>query len=193
IGEKIVVRPPWEEYEPATGDLVIALDPGAAFGTGTHASTAMCARFLEELPLEGAVVFDLGTGSGILTLAAAKLGAAKVVAVDNDKVAVRVATENVALNKTGTEITVRQGDLLQGFEGQADIIIANIVADVIIKILPVLENHLAPGGSFIAGGIISERLSDVIAALKEKTSLVPDQVAEEGGWATILARRAAEL
>ncbi|MEN6413314.1 MAG: 50S ribosomal protein L11 methyltransferase [Veillonellales bacterium] len=188
IGEKIVIKPSWEEYQPLTKDIVIELDPGMAFGTGTHHTTAMCSRCLEEGMKPGDIVFDVGTGSGILSIAAAKLGAAGVQAVDLDSVAVRVARENVALNHVEPVVRVVQGDLLTGVTGKANIIIANIIADIIIKLLPDIPDHLQDDGLFIASGIISERLSDVTAAILE-CGLVVDKVVEEDGWVAIMIRK----
>lgn len=188
IGEKIVIKPSWEEYQPLTKDIVIELDPGMAFGTGTHHTTAMCSRCLEEGMKPGDIVFDVGTGSGILSIAAAKLGAAGVQAVDLDSVAVRVARENVALNHVEPVVRVVQGDLLTGVIGKANIIIANIIADIIIKLLPDIPDHLQDDGLFIASGIISERLSDVTAAILE-CGLVVDKVVEEDGWVAIMIRK----
>ena len=186
VGERIVIKPSWEEYVPMDGDLVIELDPGMAFGTGTHHTTAMCCRALEEVVKPGHIVFDVGTGSGILAVAAAKLGASSVQAVDFDSVAVRVAKENVAINKVEHIIHVGQGDLLTGITGQADIVIANIIADIVIKLLADIPARLKDNGVFIASGIITERLSDVTAAMLAQ-NLVIDKVIEEGGWVAIVA------
>lgn len=188
IGDRIVIKPSWEEYQPAENDLVIELDPGMAFGTGTHHTTIMCCRCLETAIEPGAVAFDVGTGSGILAIIAAKLGAASVTAVDLDTVAVRVATENVLANKVEHIVSVRHGDLLTGVSGSADVIIANIIADVIIKLIPDVPAKLKENGVFIASGIISERLGDVTAAILEQ-GLVVDKVLEEGGWAAMVVRK----
>ncbi len=188
IGERLVIKPSWEEYAAGDGELVIELDPGMAFGTGTHATTAMGLRLLEEVVRPGDTVFDIGTGSGILAVAAAKLGAATVRAVDLDPVAVRVAGENVAANAVGDRVTVVAGDLLTGFEGKADVIIANIVADVIIRLVPDVPSRLKDGGFFLAGGVIADRLGDVIAAVLA-AGLTVEKVAEDGLWTTILARK----
>lgn len=188
VGQYIVIKPSWEEYKAASDDLVIELDPGMAFGTGTHQTTAMCCRALEEVVKPGCLVFDVGTGSGILSIAAAKLGAASVQAVDLDSVAVRVAAENVAINKVEHVVKVAQGDLLTGVTGKADIVIANIIADVVIKLIVDIPARLKENGIFIASGIISERLSDVAAVMLEHNLLV-DKVIEEGGWVAIIARK----
>lgn len=188
VGEHVVIKPSWEEYEQVAGDLVIELDPGMAFGTGTHHTTAMCIRSLEEVIRPGSAVFDIGTGSGVLAIAAAKLGAESVQAVDLDQVAVRVAKENVVINEVERVVNVAAGDLLTGIHGQADVIIANIIADVIIKLVPDIPERLKDNGVLIASGIIVERLSDVTAAILNN-NLTIDKVIEEGGWVAILVRK----
>ncbi len=188
VGERLVVKPSWQEYPAAADDVVVELDPGMAFGTGTHHTTAMCLAMLEEALRPGDTVFDVGTGSGILAVAAAKLGAAAVRAVDNDPLAVRIAGENVAANGTAATVTVAEGDLLTGLSGQADLIIANIIADVIIRMAPSVPERLKGGGLFLAGGVIADRLGDVTDAILT-AGLEVEKVLEEGGWATILARK----
>ena len=188
VGERIVIKPSWEDYAPMDGDLVIELDPGMAFGTGTHHTTAMCCRVLEQVVQPGHVVFDVGTGSGILAVAAAKLGARSVQAVDFDAVAVRVAKENVAINNAQDIVQVSQSDLFTGVKGQADVIVANIVADIVIKLLVDIPARLNDTGVFIASGIITERLTDVTTAMLAQ-DLVIDQVIEQGGWVAIVARK----
>jgi ribosomal protein L11 methyltransferase len=188
VGQRVVIKPSWEEYAQAPDEIVIELDPGMAFGTGTHHTTAMCIRCLEQVIQAGDIVFDVGTGSGILAVAAAKLGAAHVQAVDLDGVAVRVARENIILNQVETKITLAQGDLLTGVDGRANVIVANIIADVIIRLLPDVPARLADGGVFIGSGIIAERLGDVTEAIMAN-GLVVDKIIEEGGWAAVVARK----
>ncbi|MDF2927925.1 50S ribosomal protein L11 methyltransferase [Anaerospora sp.] len=188
VSEHIVIKPSWEDYFPAVDDIVIELDPGMAFGTGTHHTTVLCIRLLDELVKTGDTVFDVGTGSGILAVAAAKLGAASVHAIDLDPVAVRVAQENVSMNHVQHTVVTAQGDLLTGVSGQADIIVANIIADIIIQILNDLPARLKDDGAFIASGIIIERLSDVTAAMLDHKFII-EKVVEEGGWAAIVARK----
>ena len=190
VGERIVIKPTWETYEAGVDDIVIELDPGMAFGTGTHLTTAMCIRLLEELVTPGIQVIDVGTGSGILSIVCAKLGAGEVSSIDLDSVAVKIAQENIKLNKVEHIVDVTEGDLLSGFSGQADLIVANIVADVIIKAIPTVKTRLFLGGIFVASGIIGERLSDVTAALLAHEFTV-DKVSEEGGWVAIVARKEA--
>ena len=157
------------------------IDPGMAFGTGTHHTTNMMMERLEKVMHQDALVFDVGTGSGILAIAAALCGAKEVKAVDIDGVAVRVAQENVANNHLSDKIEVREGDLLHGTEGKADIIIANIIADIIIMLLPDIPGKLKDDGIFLASGIIEERREDVEAAAAEQ-GLKVDAVDRRGGW-----------
>lgn len=181
IGKSLVIKPTWEEYTAQEGENIIEIDPGMAFGTGTHHTTCMCMEQLEKVLRPGMEVFDVGTGSGILAIAAAKLCAKSIKAVDIDATAVRVALENIAANKLEDRISVKQGDLLHGTEGTADIIIANIIADIIIMLLPDIPGKLKSGGIFLASGIIKERQLDVeIAAAK--SGMKVDAVETKGGW-----------
>jgi ribosomal protein L11 methyltransferase len=187
IGDIIVIKPSWEEYTASPDDIVIELDPGMAFGTGTHPTTSMCIRILEEIVTGGMHIFDVGTGSGVLAIAAAKLGATDVTAVDFDSVAVTVAKENVAINHAESVISVARGDLLKGVDGKADIIIANIIADIIIRLLDDIPTKLKTGGTMIASGIIADRLGDVTEEVIAHGLLV-DRVLEEGGWVAMVIR-----
>lgn len=181
VGESLVIKPSWEDYTAKEGEHVIEIDPGMAFGTGTHHTTNMCMERLEKVLPADATVFDVGTGSGILAIAAALLGAKEVKAVDIDGVAVRVAKENVADNGLSQKVDVREGDLLHGTEGQADVIIANIIADIIIMLLPDIPGKLKDDGIFLASGIIDERCADITEAAK-KVGLAVDAVDHRGGW-----------
>lgn len=187
VGDIIVIKPSWEAYNESPDDIVIELDPGMAFGTGTHHTTAMCIRVLEETITGGMEVFDVGTGSGVLAIAAAKLGATKVRAVDFDPVAVRVAKENVDLNGMEEVVQVGQSDLLKDVEGKADVIIANIIADVVIRLLDDVPRKLKADGTMIASGIIADRVADVTKAVI-KQGFTVDKVLEEGGWAAMVIR-----
>ncbi|HEX2954089.1 MAG TPA: 50S ribosomal protein L11 methyltransferase [Bacillota bacterium] len=164
---RVVIRPSWIEYQPEPDQVVVDLDPGMAFGTGTHPSTRLTMQLLQETLTPSQSVLDLGTGSGILAIAAAKLMAKQVLAVDIDSVAVDVATENVKRNQLEKMITVRQGDLLSAAPGKKfDLIIANIIANVILEVIPDIPRALNPGGHFIAAGIIDTRAEEVEAAFK---------------------------
>ncbi len=188
VGSRVVIKPTWEAYAPAEGDLVIELDPGMAFGTGSHETTAMCIRMLEKYVPEGCDCFDVGCGSGILAIAAAKLGAGRCLAIDLDPVAVKVADENVKLNGLEDRITVEQGDLLERQPGKADVIVANIIADVICYLCRPAAKLLKERGVFICSGIIREKEADVQNALSLAGYAVIDR-AEEGEWVCLAAHR----
>ena len=187
VGKSLVIKPSWEEYAAKEGEHVIEIDPGMAFGTGTHHTTNMMMERLEKVITPEAEVFDVGTGSGILAIASAMLGAKSVKAVDIDGVAVRVARENVADNGLTEQIEVREGDLLHGTEGKADVIIANIIADIIIMLLKDIPQKLNDDGVFLASGIIEERVPD-IEAEAQKQGLVVDAIDHRGGWVVMQMR-----
>lgn len=186
IGGHFLIKPTWESVDILEGDIVLELDPGMAFGTGTHPTTTLCLRTLEGVVKPGQRVFDLGTGSGILAIAAAKLGA-KVDAVDLDSVAIRVAQENVDLNGVNDRVRVVRGDLGTMLTGQADVVIANIIADVILILLSDLKRLLHPDGEFLASGIIENRAEDVEEGLKEAGFEIVERI-EDSGWILFRAR-----
>ena len=188
IGERFVVKPSWEVYVPQPDDIVLDLDPGMAFGTGTHGTTILCLESIEDMVKPGMTVFDVGAGSGILSIAAAKLGAVMVKAVEYDAMATDTARQNVAVNGVGSIVEVSRGDLLDGITGQADIIVANLIADLILKLAPALPAHLKPTGCFVGSGIIKERLPDVTNALAQQ-GLSVTRVTEAGEWAAVVACR----
>jgi len=187
VGERLMIIPSWESYELQPQDLPLYLDPGMAFGTGTHPTTSLCLRKLEAVVQPGMRVLDVGTGSGILAIAAARLGAAPVVGIDIDPVAVRVAKENAERN--GVTIDVRAGTLDQVETDECDLIIANIIASIIIDILPDVASRMKMGGKFLASGIIAEKKQAVADAMTA-TWLLPIEIREEGGWVAILATKA---
>ena len=184
IGKNIIVKPIWEEYE-ANGEMIIELDPGMAFGTGTHETTRMCVEALEENVKGDTTVFDIGTGSGILAIAAAKLGAKKVIGVDLDPVAVDSAKENVSFNDLNN-IEILYGNLMDVVTGKADLVVANIIAEIIVVLAEDVKNFLVPGGLFITSGIIRERRELVETKLKEKGFKIKE-VKEQGEWLCIIA------
>lgn len=193
IGARVVVKPTWEAYTPAPGETMIEMDPGMAFGTGTHETTRLCVRALEEQIAGGERVYDIGCGSGILSIAAAKLGAGDVIGVDFDPVAVDAAKQNVALNHLSDQIKIDEGDLLDVVprENPADIIVANILAEVVIRLIDSVRLYLKDGGVFIASGIIHEHLQEVIDALKVKQFDNID-VKTMGEWDAVIARKRPE-
>lgn len=186
-GERLVVKPSWENYEQREGDLVIELDPGMAFGTGTHETTFMCMQQLERYVKPGCRAIDVGCGSGILALAAAKLGAGDVLAIDLDELAVKVARENTEKNGLADVVRVAHGDLLERREEKADVIVANIIADVICALCGPAKKHLLPGGVLICSGIIKEREEDVQRALAGAGYHVDNRLAK-GEWVCLAAR-----
>lgn len=186
VGKNFLIKPSWEDIQPNLEDLVLELDPGMAFGTGTHATTTLCLELLEDIVKPGMKVFDLGTGSGILAIAAAKLGA-QVEAVDLDPVAVRAAQENIDLNHVAALVSAKHGDLGSVLKGQADLVVANIIADVILLLLPDLKRILKPDGEFIASGIIESRSEDVENGMREAGLEVIDKK-EDAMWVALRAR-----
>lgn len=187
IGERLAIRPSWTAYDPLPGDLVIELDPGMAFGTGTHETTALCASWLEELVKPGVKVIDLGTGTGILAIAAALLGANDVLATDIDPVAVRVARENAKINHVEGTVRCAQADVLEGIGETADLVVANIITDVILLIAPAVFRHVNAGGNFLCSGISANRGDEIEAALGS-AGFIDIHRREKGEWAAFAAK-----
>ena len=186
-GERLVIKPSWENWDAQPGDLIIELDPGMAFGTGTHETTAMCVEMIEK-HYHGGKVLDVGTGSGILAIAAARLGATEVLGVDIDPMAVRVAKENIEKNGLTDVIEVREGDLVAGLDGvKCDFAVANILADVIALLAGPLRRHLTPGAQFVCSGILREREDDVKRVLTENGYRLFDRL-QKGDWVALAAR-----
>lgn len=182
-GERIVIVPVWEDYTPEEGELAVLMDPGMAFGTGTHETTRLCAALLEKYTREGCRMLDVGCGSGILAICAAKLGASECLACDIDPSAVRIAGENAELNGVKDIVTCAKSDLLADVpEGETfDVICANIVADVIIRMSGDVCRYLAEEGVLLVSGIILERCEEVRGALVS-AGLREDFFLEENGW-----------
>ncbi len=191
IGHNLLIRPLWIESEEKADDIVIALDPGMAFGTGTHPTTQLCLQAIEDMMKPGMQVLDLGCGSGILSIAAAKLGAENVLALDSDPVAVQVTVENAEQNSVADKITAQAGSLEYALETgrRFDLLAVNILAKIII---PMCENRLGdtvrPGGKAVFSGIIDTQAGEVETALR-KTGLEPTARRQQGDWVLIEARR----
>lgn len=186
VGEKIVVKPIWEEYEAKENELVVDLDPGMAFGTGTHETTRMCIQELERYVKEESTVFDVGCGSGILAIAAAKLGAKLAVGVDLDPVAVESSIENVGYNNL-SNIEILHGNLVEVIDGKADIVVANILAEIICILTDDVKRVLKDGGIFITSGIIHDRV-DMVCEKLEATGFEVIEKNRDGEWNCIVAK-----
>ena len=187
VGQRLAIVPSWQDYD--TDRVKLILDPGLAFGTGGHETTNLCLEVLDERVKGGERVLDIGTGSGILAIAALKLGAALAEGVDIDPVAVRTAGENAALNGVADKLTVLVGDLSDKASGKYDIITANIVANAIMSLAPAVPGLMADDAVFIASGIIDSRKDEVIAAL-EAAGLAVLEVKEKRGWECIVCKKA---
>ena len=187
VGRHLVVRPVWEKYEPQAGDKIISIDPGMAFGNGTHETTSMCLGRVEDYIKPGDTVLDVGTGSGILAIASVLMGAQSALGIDLDPVAVRVANENIERNGLSGRVHAQVGDLVKGIDTQADVVFANIIADAVILLSRAVRAHMKPGGVFICSGIILEREQDVLDALAEAGFTV-DRIEHRGEWSAIAAR-----
>lgn len=186
IGNKILIKPIWEDVEISKEDIVVELDPGMAFGTGTHETTSMCVELLEKYLEENNNVFDIGTGSGILSIVASKLGAEKVTGVDLDEVAVTSARENVSYNKIDN-VDILHGDLVDVIKGKANIVVANIIAEVIVYLTSIIKPFIKKDGYFITSGIIKDRKEDVLKSL-EKEGFEVVEISEKGEWVAIASK-----
>ncbi|MFC4411072.1 50S ribosomal protein L11 methyltransferase [Chungangia koreensis] len=189
ISERFTIVPSWEDYKPvSTDELIIELDPGMAFGTGTHPTTVMCLQALEKTVQRNDYVIDVGTGSGVLAIGAAKLGAGHIHALDLDEVAVRAAKENVQLNHTDEQIDVLQGNLLDTVTKPGDIVVANILAEVIMSFTDDAFQIVKNGGKFITSGIIEAKKDDVKTALTQSGFEIEEIMMMED-WVTIISRK----
>ncbi len=186
ITETIVVKPSWEGYEPAEGEKIIEIDPGMAFGTGTHETTRLCMQLMERYR-EGARLLDVGCGSGILSIGGALLGFEDVLGVEIDPDAVKVAKENVRSNGFDGAIRVIEGDLTEGVDFTADMVVANLMADLVVRLAEDCKKHLKEGGIFISSGILTEKEDEVAKAIKDAGFTII-QIAEEGEWCAIAAK-----
>lgn len=186
IGEKLAIVPEWEAYD-NDKRIVIKINPGMAFGTGTHESTYMCLELLERYVKKDDEIFDIGCGSGILAIAALKLGAKRALAVDIDDKCIDASHENADLNSLEDKMDIKKGNLLDVVKGRADLIVSNIIAEIIVDEIKNLKNHMDKGGIFITSGIIKERRQMVIDALKENGFEIIDEL-EKNNWVAIVGR-----
>ncbi|NMA63551.1 MAG: 50S ribosomal protein L11 methyltransferase [Syntrophomonadaceae bacterium] len=189
IGERLVIKPSWEEFTAASDDVVIELDPGMAFGTGLHATTRFCLELMEKRMQGGEKVVDVGTGSGILAISAARLGAAQVTAIDVDEVAVQAARKNVVRNRVEGQVTVLNLNFNHMYENESvDLIIANLTAELVVEILPRVNRMLSPGGQFIASGIVADKWFLVEDALRKNGLLLQERLQDQD-WLGIAIRK----
>lgn len=191
IGQKIVVKPTWEEYIPNEGEKIVELDPGMAFGTGTHETTTMCTRLLEKYVKDESTVYDIGCGSGILSIVAAKLGAKEVTGVDIDEVAYKVSKSNVELNSVKDIVEIKHGNLMDVIGGKADIVVANIIAEIIKLLSKDIGIFMKPEAKFIASGIILDKVDEVAQELG-KNGLKVITIERLGEWAAIVSEKAGD-
>ncbi len=187
LGENIVIKPVWEQIETKNTDIVIELDPGMAFGTGTHETTRMCLEILEKTIKKGDKVLDIGTGSGILSIGAVKMGADSCFAVDIDPLAVKIVGENAEINGVSDKITTVCGNLAEKVSGKYEIVVANIIADAIIALSPDVRQFMKEGGIYITSGIIDHRLGDVKDKLI-KCGFTIKEVITQGEWAAVICK-----
>ena len=206
VGERIVVRPSWENYEAKPEDLVIEMDPGMAFGSGLHETTSMCIRALEKILAgsreaaipqaadtaedrrDGMKILDVGTGTGILAIAGVLLGADEALGIDIDPDAVRVAGENIGKNGLADKITAQYGDLTEGVDYKADIVVANLMADLVMRLSPAAAGHLERGGWYVTSGILDVKEETVNKAIREAGFDI-EEVLHDGEWCAVIARK----
>ncbi len=187
IGRKLIVKPSWEHYAPADGDLIIELDPGTAFGTGGHPTTRLCLEALEDYVRPGMVVGDIGTGSSILSLGAARLGAARVYATDIDLLPRTIARENVTRNRLDDVVDILEIDAFDARAIDCDLVVANIVANTIVELAPTLPSRLKRGGIFIGSGIVDNH-HDLVSSALRSVGLVPVETRREDIWVCLVTR-----
>ncbi|HBO46716.1 MULTISPECIES: 50S ribosomal protein L11 methyltransferase [Pediococcus] len=192
ITRYLTVVPDWETYKKtADEEKILKLDPGMAFGTGTHPTTQLCLQALEMYLRGGEELIDVGTGSGVLSIAASKMGAGKIRAFDLDQVAVDSAVENLKLNPDVKNIEIKPNDLLEGIQVQADVVVANILAEIIEPLVPQAKKYLKPGGLFITSGIIKDKLNLILDDL-QKDNFEIIEVLQMKDWRAIVAKKPAE-
>ena len=193
IGRNLVVKPTWREYPADANEMVIELDPGMAFGTGTHPTTTMCISLIENYLEKGDIFLDIGTGSGILMIAAAKLGAAKICGIDHDETAVHIAVENLRRNDVDTQrFFVNRANLVEGIKETYDIVVANILSHVILDLLRNIRRVLKPGGVFICSGIVDKNEKQVVAAMRNIGFEILETSSQDE-WVAIAGRLMADV
>ncbi|MBE6808266.1 MAG: 50S ribosomal protein L11 methyltransferase [Ruminococcaceae bacterium] len=188
IGEKLAVVPSWENYENPQNRTILSIDPGAAFGTGTHATTSLCLELLQDKICDGVKMLDIGCGSGILALASVLLGAENAVGVDIDAQSVKTATENAQINNISDKVKFIVGDLADKISGKYEVICANIVADVIIRLLPDVDKFMTDNGVLIISGIIDIRKEDIFEAVVKNGFTIIEEKYKDNWCAFVLSK-----
>ncbi|MBQ4650318.1 MAG: 50S ribosomal protein L11 methyltransferase [Firmicutes bacterium] len=188
ISKTIVVKPTWEEYTAKDGEKVLEIDPGMAFGTGTHETTSLCVRLMEDYMKPGDKVLDVGCGSGILAIVGAMLGAGEVLGVEIDPVAVEIAQENILLNHVEKVARAQYGDLTKGIDFKADVVVANLMADLVMLLSKDVAAHMLPGAKYISSGILAEKAPVVVDCMRALDFKILE-VKQDGMWCAIVAEK----
>ena len=185
ITSRITVKPTWRDYKAEADEIVLEIDPGMAFGTGTHPTTALCITLIEKYLTAGATFLDVGTGSGILMVAAAKLGAGRLVGIDNDEIALGIADKNLQLNHVSQPcFELKAGNLADGIDGRFDLIVANILSEAILKLLGTIGHHMSSKCVLICSGIYKDNCGDVLKKMQQQGLMVLEE-RHEDGWVAI--------
>ena len=188
MGERLVVRPPWEEMEGLQrGDIELIIEPGMAFGTGTHETTRLCLRALERLELAGTRILDVGCGSGVLSIAAVRLGAESSVAIDIDEAAIDATHGNTAANRVEGRVEVSTTPL-RDIEGTFDVVLANILSSILVDLRDLLAAHVRPGGRIVLSGILAGE-ADYLARVYAEAGLIEDERLTDGDWLCLVCRK----
>lgn len=188
----LTVTPSWEDYSPVQpGENVIRLDPGMAFGTGTHPTTRLSLTAMEMVVRGGESMYDVGTGSGVLSIAAKLMGVDKITAFDLDEVAVRSAKTNLDLNPIAKDVVAKPNNLLNGIHQPVNLVVANILAEIILPLVPQAWENLTPGGYFLTSGIIADKLTSVVEA-QEKQGFIIDNILQMKDWRGVIAHKPTE-
>lgn len=185
ITSRITVKPTWREYRAEPDEIVLEIDPGMAFGTGTHPTTALCITLIEKYLSAGSTFLDVGTGSGILMVAAAKLGAGRLVGIDNDEIALSITDKNLQINHINQAcFELKAGNLADGIDGPFDLIVANILSTVILKLLGTIGRNMSSKSVLICSGIYQDNCGDVLKKMQQQGLKVLEELHEDG-WVAI--------
>jgi ribosomal protein L11 methyltransferase len=185
ITSRITVKPTWRDYKSEPHEIVLEIDPGMAFGTGTHPTTSLCIALIERYLHTDATFLDVGTGSGILMVAAAKLGAGRLVGIDNDEIALEIAKKNLQLNHIDQPFfKLKTGNLTQGLDGRFDLIVANILSEAIVKLLGTIDRHMSPKSVLICSGIYQQNCGDVLKKIRQQGLKILEQ-RHEDSWVAV--------